>query len=78
MFMNSNSSNESNSDNEKCRLSRKDFNCINKNNEQIIVKQQQLTRKVSSIRKSLLNHKRRSFNESTNEYNVDSCLEKTG
>jgi len=68
MFMNSNSSNESNSDDEKYRFPTVDLICSDNNDEQIIVKQQQLITKISHIRNSL-NNNRNSFNESIHTNN---------
>jgi len=77
MFMNSNSSNESNSDDEKCRLLTVDLIFPDKNEEKIVVKQQ--TTKTLPSRNSLINNKDViNFNESirTNngiEHDIRSC-----
>ncbi len=68
MFMNSNSSNESNSSDEKYRISTVNLNFPNNNEEQIVTKQQQII-KTSPSQDSLTNHK---------DVNKDLPLEKTG
>jgi hypothetical protein len=75
MFMNSNSSNESYSDNEKCRLQTVDLICSDN-------KEEQLTTKISSIRNLLTNNQieydTSPFWQSNDDNDENSRLEKTG